>query len=223
MIGVLSGAPYQISGPTGAMSAVLIVIAHQYGPRGLWIAGLMAGIMILAVGIFSLGQIINFIPAPVITGFTSGIALTIAIGQIEIFSESGPPRIAHRTSCRLFQPTRCRAVTGARSRCDCRRRHDALLPRIFTSARGSRLRWSASASRPRSAGGSGSNVHTIGALPQAILLDDRLTRSTSDWHLASDLLMPAITIAMLGSIESLLCGVVAGRMTKQEPARSTRS
>src|SRR3954453_3999643 len=83
IIGALGGAPFQISGPTGAMSAVLIIVAQQHGQRGLWIAGLMAGIMILAVGILRLGRIVHLIPAPVITGFTSGIALTIAIGQID--------------------------------------------------------------------------------------------------------------------------------------------
>src|SRR4051794_14049721 len=85
VIGALSGAPYLVSGPTGALSAVLVVIAHQYGPRGLWVAGFMAGLIILAVGVFRLGRVVNFIPAPVITGFTSGIALTIAIGQIDNF------------------------------------------------------------------------------------------------------------------------------------------
>src|SRR6188768_2330524 len=81
LIGLLGGAPYQISGPTGAMSAVLITIANQQGIRGLWIAGGMAGMLILAIGIFRLGRIVNLIPAPVITGFTSGIALVIFIGQ----------------------------------------------------------------------------------------------------------------------------------------------
>src|SRR5215204_2823391 len=72
IIGALSGAPYQISGPTSAMSAVLIVIVAQHGLQGLWIAGVLAGLILLALGIFRLGAVINFIPAPVITGFTSG-------------------------------------------------------------------------------------------------------------------------------------------------------
>jgi len=83
IIGALSGAPYQISGPTGAMSAVLILVVQQHGLHGLWLAALMAGLIVLALGVFRLGRIINFIPAPVITGFTSGIALVIAIGQLD--------------------------------------------------------------------------------------------------------------------------------------------
>jgi SulP family sulfate permease len=83
VIGGLGGAGYQISGPTGAMSAILIVLASRYGVEGVWLAGLMAGVLILALGIFNLGQIVNFIPSPVIAGFTSGIAIIIFIGQLD--------------------------------------------------------------------------------------------------------------------------------------------
>src|SRR5689334_23068075 len=54
VIGALSGAPYQISGPTGAMSAVLVVIVARHGLPGLWLAGVLAGLMMLALGIFRL-------------------------------------------------------------------------------------------------------------------------------------------------------------------------
>ena len=85
VIGALSGAPYQISGPTGAMSAVLIILAQQYGLTGIWLAGVIAGILLLVIGLLRLGRFIAFVPAPVITGFTSGIALIIVIGQIDNF------------------------------------------------------------------------------------------------------------------------------------------
>src|SRR5919106_4255667 len=83
IIGGLSGAPYQISGPTGAMSAVLILLVEKYGLEGIWIAGLLSGSLLLLIGVLRLGRFIAFIPAPVITGFTSGIALIIFIGQID--------------------------------------------------------------------------------------------------------------------------------------------
>jgi hypothetical protein len=73
VIAGLGGAPYQISGPTGAMSAVLIVLAQRYGLAGVWAAGLLAGVFLVLLGLFRLGRYISFIPAPVITGFTSGI------------------------------------------------------------------------------------------------------------------------------------------------------
>src|SRR6187399_2362475 len=63
LIGGLGGAPYQISGPTGAMSAVLLVVAARHGLPGVWAAGVMAGVMILLLGLFRMGRIISFIPS----------------------------------------------------------------------------------------------------------------------------------------------------------------
>ena len=83
IMGLLGGAPYQISGPTGAMSAVLIVLVARYGLEGIWVAGLLSGALLLVIGLLRLGRFIAFIPAPVISGFTSGIALIIFIGQID--------------------------------------------------------------------------------------------------------------------------------------------
>jgi SulP family sulfate permease len=74
IIGSLSGAPYQISGPTGAMSAVLIIISQRVGIEGVWMTGLIAGVIILVIGILRMGRFVAFIPSSVITGFTSGIA-----------------------------------------------------------------------------------------------------------------------------------------------------
>src|SRR5437870_4853325 len=71
LIGGLGGAGYQISGPTGAMSAVLIVLATRYGLQGMWVAAVLAGVGIFLLGVFNLGQIVNFIPSAVIAGFTS--------------------------------------------------------------------------------------------------------------------------------------------------------
>src|SRR5438128_264210 len=58
----LGGAPYQISGPTGAMSAVLIVVAARHGLPGVWAAGVMAGLLILTLGVLRLGRLVSFIP-----------------------------------------------------------------------------------------------------------------------------------------------------------------
>jgi SulP family sulfate permease len=64
------------------MSAVLIVVAARYGLSGVWTATLLAGLMLLLLGVLRLGRYVAFIPTPVIAGFTSGIALIIAIGQL---------------------------------------------------------------------------------------------------------------------------------------------
>ena len=83
IIGALSGASYQISGPTGAMTAILVSLVAQYGMQGVFVASLMAGILLLLCGIFKLGGLVSYLPSPVITGFTSGIAIIIALGQID--------------------------------------------------------------------------------------------------------------------------------------------
>src|SRR3990172_8267440 len=83
IMGLLTGAPFQISGPTGAMSAVLIVLVQRYGLEGIWVAGLFSGALLLLIRLILLPRFIAFTPAPVISGFTSGIALIIFIGQID--------------------------------------------------------------------------------------------------------------------------------------------
>ena len=70
VMSVLSGAYYQISGPTGAMAAILMSIIASYGLDGVFIATMLAGVFLLLAGIFHLGKMTAFIPAPVITGFT---------------------------------------------------------------------------------------------------------------------------------------------------------
>ena len=83
VIGSLSGGFYQISGPTGAMAAILMSIAATQGMQGVLLATFLAGILLLLAGILRLGTLTSFIPAPVITGFTSGIAIIIALGQVD--------------------------------------------------------------------------------------------------------------------------------------------
>jgi SulP family sulfate permease len=219
LIGLLGGAPYQISGPTGAMSAVLITIANQQGMRGLWIAGVMAGMLILAIGLFRLGRIVNLIPAPVITGFTSGIALVIFIGQIDNFlgvQTPGEERSILKVAgyfrhplppvdwnaiaagsiviaTMLFLP-RLRPVRGIPA---------ALVGIIIATLVAWGLHW---------------DTATIGSIPRSIVLEDRLLPNRSDLSMMPELVVPALAIGMLGSIESLLCGLVGGRMTGRKLA-----
>ena len=87
VISLFSGASFQISGPTGAMTAILVTLAAQYGMQGILMACFMAGIMLVAAGVLKLGRLIYYIPSSVITGFTSGIAIIIALGQLDNFFE----------------------------------------------------------------------------------------------------------------------------------------
>jgi SulP family sulfate permease len=88
---LLGGTRVQISGPTGAFVAVLAGITAQYGIDGLQVATLMAGFILLAMGIAQLGGVIKFIPNPVIVGFTTGIAVIIWVGQWKDFFGLHPP------------------------------------------------------------------------------------------------------------------------------------
>ena len=82
IVSFLGGSKVQIGGPTGAFIVIIYGIIQQYGIEGLMVATMMAGVLLVLLGVFKLGTIIKFIPYPIIVGFTSGIALTIFTTQI---------------------------------------------------------------------------------------------------------------------------------------------
>ncbi len=82
VISLLGGSRVQIGGPTGAFIVIVFGVIQNYGMTGLLIATIMAGVMLVLLGVFKLGAIIKFIPYPIIVGFTSGIAVTIFTTQI---------------------------------------------------------------------------------------------------------------------------------------------
>lgn len=85
IISAFGGSRVQIGGPTGAFIVIVYGIVQQYGVNGLVIATFLAGIMLIAMGLARLGSVIKFIPHPLITGFTSGIAVVIFSSQIKDF------------------------------------------------------------------------------------------------------------------------------------------
>lgn len=85
IVAVLGGSRVQIAGPTGAFIPIVYGVVQQYGVDGLLVATLMAGGMLILFGIAKFGAVIKFIPHPVVTGFTSGIAVIIFAGQIKDF------------------------------------------------------------------------------------------------------------------------------------------
>lgn len=213
LISALGGSPYQISGPTGAMSAVLIAVAVRHGAAGIQLAGLLAGVMILLVGVLRLGRLVSLIPAPVITGFTSGIAVVIAVGQLEaLLGVELPPAdtaLERLLSLRHgFLPHASAVATAAIviviMSAWGRVRHLQALPGSLVGL--------VLATLVAELGGW--SVQRIGEVPATLLLADRLRIDAIDWGQAADLLVPAFSIAALGSIETLLCGAVAGNMTR---------
>ena len=212
LIGALGGAPYQISGPTGAMSAVLIVLVQRYGLEGIWVAGLLSGFLLLLIGIMRLGRFIAFIPSAVISGFTSGIALIIFIGQIDNFL--GVKTAAAETAALKFfgyfnggfSPDWQAMVIGSVVILTMvlwppkwnTRFPASLLGLILATLLSSTLNWSA---------------QVIGDIPQTLILHDRLSLSNVPWADLSDFIAPTLTITALGAVESLLCGAVGSNMT----------
>ena len=84
-VSVMGGSRVQIAGPTGAFVAILYTISHKYGLDGLRLATFLASVFLVFMGTFKLGSIIKYIPEPVIVGFTSGVAITIWVGQWKDF------------------------------------------------------------------------------------------------------------------------------------------
>jgi SulP family sulfate permease len=85
IISALGGSRVQIGGPTGAFIVIVYGIVQKYGVDGLTVATLIAGFMLILMGLFRLGSLIKFIPYPLIVGFTSGIALIILTSQVKDF------------------------------------------------------------------------------------------------------------------------------------------
>ncbi len=214
LISVLGGSRLQIAGPTGAFVAVLAGITARYGIAGLQVATLMAGLILLLMGLAQMGGVIRFIPAPVIVGFTAGIGVIIFVGQCSDFL--GLPRLSgehfHDKLRHLLEalpathaPTLLLGAVGF-----------ALV--VFSS----RVRWLARLPAPLVAmvvvtllqlwlqlPGVATIGSAFGGIPAGLPSFAVPDLPLSQW-LA--LIGPAFTIAMLGAIEALLSAVVADGM-----------
>ncbi|WP_027087919.1 SulP family inorganic anion transporter [Cohnella panacarvi] len=214
LISLFGGSRFQIGGPTGAFIPILFAIVLQYGYENLLIAGFMAGIMLVLMGLLRLGALIRYIPQPVTIGFTSGIAVLIFSGQIADFlgltgiekHENFLPNMRE-----LLSGIGTINVYGVATSVIC------LLAMIVMRSRWPRL--------PASLGGLlvstavaaicyPGEVATIGSkfgdIPGTL---PALHWPEISWQRLTDLIRPAFVIAMLGAVESLLSAVVADRMS----------
>lgn len=215
VIAVLGGASFQISGPTGAMSAVLVGIVASYGLQGVFFACFAAGALLLLAGIFKLGRLISFIPMPVIMGFTSGIAIIIALGQIDnLFgtASEGSSNLAKIASyARLgFHPNLQTVLIGLLV---------VVVMIVWPKKWGARVPGSLVGiilATVVSALFRMDSIATVGDIPRTLMLADRLDLGSLNLDMLKNLISPIVTIAALGMIESLLCGASASRM-KNEP------
>ncbi|MGI6365546.1 MAG: SulP family inorganic anion transporter [Bacillota bacterium] len=215
IIGGLSGASYQISGPTGAMTAILLLLAQEYGLNGIWLAGALSGIILIIAGLMKFGKIVSYIPAPVVTGFTSGIALIIAIGQIDNFFgvQSAPAGSAALKLVNYLQtginPNWSAVLLGAiviAVMILWPKKWNAIFPSSLAGlilALGVSMVWKFP-------------VATIGEIPKTLLSESRLDLAAIKLGDFQNMLFPALSIAALGMIESLLCGEVGGKMKGEQ-------
>ena len=214
VIGILSGASYQISGPTGAMAAILLSVSAKYGITGVLTAGFLSGAILIVAALCRVGKLVSYLPAPVITGFTSGIAIIIALGQIDNFfgthsvGENQISKIAsYFTGEGSFNPNWWAVMFGGLV---------VLIMVIYPK------KWNAVV--PSSLVGiivalivnmvffEQGTVAEVGAIPSSLITDDSIIRKGFDFANITSLIMPAVSISALGMIESLLCGASAGKM-----------
>ena len=218
LVSVLGGSKVQIGGPTGAFIIIIYGIIQQYGFEGLTIATLMAGVFLIMFGVLHLGTIIKYIPYPIIVGFTSGIALTIFTTQIKdllgLTMETVPSDFIEKWIAYVgsFPTIDCwSAGVGIGSVALI-----ALWPKIAGRTALGKLPGSliaiivmtvATLLLKQYAG-----VTTIETIGDRFSISNELPGATVpalSWDTIKGLVSPAITIAILGAIESLLSATVA--------------
>ena len=220
IISAFGGSKVQIGGPTGAFIVIIYGIIQQHGLAGLLIATIMAGIMLILMGLFKLGNVIKFVPYPVIVGFTAGIAVTIFSTQMnDLFGmgiQNAPADFIHKWVCYVEHwrdinwwalavgIASLLIIVGATK--ISKKIPGSLVAIVLMTL----VVWLL-----RQFGGI-TSITTIGdlyTLPSGIPTPHvpalNLTEGQTLLNLVQDLFPSAFTIAMLGAIESLLSAMVA--------------
>ncbi|GIH60409.1 SulP family inorganic anion transporter [Microbispora siamensis] len=212
---VFGGSNLQVSGPTGAMTVVLVPIVHSHGPAGVLAVGLLAGIVLVVLALARIGRYARYMPTPVIEGFTAGIAVVIALQQLpaalgvtgegeRVWQAAGNAvanfaRDPHPVPIAMALVVAGVMLLGARWR--------PAVPFSFLTVVAATV----------VAEVAGLDVARIGTLPAGLpapsigFLDPFL-----DGGAVTSLLPAALAVAALGALESLLCASVADAMSVGE-------
>jgi len=218
LVSLLGGSRVQIAGPTAAFATIVAGIVATQGMDGLFIATVMAGLILILMGVCKLGKLIKFIPMTITTGFTAGIAVTIAIGQIKDFLglsyaagvrpietiekiEANVAAISTFSWQALLVGAVCLAIL-------------IIYPKIEKRVPPSLIAVVAGALMVKLIPGLDEGVFTIGELYNIPMGLPKVPLSEMNFSLArvGELLPNAVTIAVLAAIESLLSCVVADNM-----------
>ncbi len=213
LVSLLGGSKVQIGGPTGAFVVVVSGIIAKHGIDGLFMCTMMAGVLLVLLGVTGLGTAVKYIPRPVVVGFTNGIAVLIASTQIKDFFglqvEKVPSEFFAKIEVLLSHGSTLSYETLGLSLCSLLaiilvvkyvKRIPGYIVALISGTLYVTLTHSAVATVGTKFGGIPSGLPSI-AIPQFQI------------HMISGLLLPAVTVAMLGAIESLMSAVVADRMS----------
>ena len=212
LISALGGSRVQIGGPTGAFVVIVYGIVQQYGVDGLTVATMMGGVLLIGFGLARLGAAIKFIPFPVVTGFTSGIAVILIVQQLRdilgLRLTQAPPEFIERIAIyaealHTFNPYAIALAAGTLLIIRLWPRISRTIPAPFVALLLTTLVVRL-AELP---------VETIGSRFGEISAGfPRLTFPTITWAEGRELVGPALAIAALGGVESWLSAVVADGM-----------
>jgi SulP family sulfate permease len=214
LVASTGGSRYSISGPTGAMTVIILSTLHSFELEGLLLAGFLAGAFQILFGILKLGKVVKYIPLPVISGFTSGIGAIILIGQIPNALGLVIPSKEHVwetlyaiiSSANLISTT---AITICVT---------TILLLLFLPGLMARIKYINSL--PPSIIALilsviivyhfGFEIPLVGSIPAGL---PQIRMINFNLELLMNVLPAALTIALLGAIEALLCAVVCDGMT----------
>ena len=229
LISAFGGSRVQIGGPTAAFVPIILLIVEKHGYGGLMLATMMAGGILVVMGLTRMGALIKFIPWPVTSGFTTGIAVSIMGTQVADFfgikSDTPPPRdflerlqwlwgnISHTNGVNLGVAVACMAVIWLWPRLGIKKIPGSIVAMLGATAIVFILGWQ-----------NAFDVATIGAkygehaIPQGLP-----SMHWPEFSLGAmrELIGPATAIALLGAIESLLSAVVADGMTNDRHDSNT--
>jgi len=232
LISAFGGSRVQIGGPAGAFIVIVYGIVDQYGVANLLLATMLAGVFLIAMGVAKIGSLIRHIPVTIVIGFTNGIAVLIALSQIKDFMglpvDAVPAEFFAKIGVLVghgaqFDPT----TLGLGLACLAT---IVFWPKTYNPPNNKILHYLAKIPGTIMAVVVGTlavrfmhlDVATIGSrfggIPQSL---PRMTLPDFDWQSARHVLSPAFTIALLSSIESLLCARVADGMVgeRHDPAQ----
>jgi SulP family sulfate permease len=219
IISVLGGSKVQIGGPTGAFIIIIYGIIQQYGFEGLTIATLMAGVFLILFGVLHLGTIIKYIPYPIVVGFTSGIALTIFTTQIKdlfgLTMESVPSDFIEKWGAYIgdfgtidwWSTAVGIGSVAVIATWPMVAKYNSLLKKLPGSLIAIIVMTVAALLLKQYAG-----VMSIETIGDRFSISNQLPDAEMpalSWDVIKGLVSPAITIAILGAIESLLSATVA--------------